>query len=153
MSPRIIVYIDMDHTLSDYDAGFRRHQSLHPDLEFPQSVPGMFLNLEPVHGAIDAYLWLNSHPRLDVYILTAPSEMNPHSYTEKRLWVEKHLGMEVVRKLIISPNKGLNRGDFLIDDYISGRGQENFEGKILQFGSDEFPDWQAVIGFFKTFLE
>lgn len=140
----------MDHTLCDYDGGLKRHQALHPHLQFPQSEPGMFLNLEPILGAVEAYLWLDAQPSMDVYILTAPSELNPHSYTEKRLWVEKYLGMRAVYKLIISPNKGLNRGQYLIDDYISGRGQENFEGKILEFGSHEFPDWPAVIEFFRA---
>jgi 5'-nucleotidase len=30
-----------------------------------------------------------------------------------------------------------------------GKGQENFEGKILQFGSEEFPDWRSVQSFFE----
>lgn len=150
MTNKKIVYVDMDHTLSDYDAGFKRQKLRYPHLQYPQSEPGMFLALEPMPGAVEAYNWLNEHPQLDVYILTAPSELNPHSYTEKRLWTEKYLGMGAVKKLIITPNKGLNKGDFLIDDYISGKGQEDFEGRILQFGSVEFPDWPTVLKFFKA---
>ncbi|MDO9518611.1 MAG: hypothetical protein Q7L19_00175 [Pseudohongiella sp.] len=152
MLSKLITYVDMDHVLCDYISGFKRHQNLYPHLPFPQSQPGLYENLEPLPGAIAAYEWLDQHPRLDVYILTAPSIKNPHSYSEKRLWVEKHLGMGAVSKLIISPNKGLNKGDFLVDDYTEGKGQENFEGRIIQFGSAEFPDWSTVIDFFKEHL-
>ena len=36
------------------------------------------------------------------------------------------------------------KDDILIDDNISGKGQESFEGKIFQFSSAEFPNWDAV---------
>ncbi len=42
-------------------------------------------------------------------------------------------------KLIICSNKGLLKGDILIDDHISGRGQEFFEGKLIHFGQNEYP--------------
>ena len=47
--------------------------------------------------------------------------MNPLCYIEKRLWVEAHLGFDVVNRLIISAHKGLNKGHFLIDDNVEGR--------------------------------
>ena len=87
-----------------------------------------------------------------MYILTAPSVRNPSSYTEKRLWVEEHLGLGAAYKLIISPNKGLNLGHYLIDDYTKGKGQENFEGRLLQFGSAEYPDWISIRRFFELEL-
>ena len=40
-------------------------------------------------------------------------------------YIEDHLGFEMVEKLIISGHKGLNKGDYLIDDYNSGKGQED----------------------------
>ncbi|WP_082866519.1 5' nucleotidase, NT5C type [Pseudohongiella nitratireducens] len=121
-----------------------------PTQDFPQSIPGLYLSLSPVKGAVESFQWLTSQPSFDVYILTAPSVRNPHCYSEKRTWVEEHLGLQAAYKLIISPNKGLNRGDFLIDDKISGKGQEAFEGEILHFGSSEYPDWISVIDFFKS---
>ncbi len=93
-----------------------------------------------------------AHPQLEPFILTAPSLRNPHSYTEKRLWVEKHLGYEVVHRLIITAHKGLNRGHFLIDDHDSGKGQEYFEGELIKFGSDRFPDWPSVRRYFESIL-
>jgi len=58
----------------------------------------------------------------------------------------------MTKSLIISPNKGLNKGAYLIDDHIDGAGQENFEGKLLQFGSPKFKDWKAVLSCFKNKL-
>lgn len=150
MPDKKIVYVDMDHVLCDYARGFEAHQARYPDLEFPQSQPGLYRRLEPIAGAIDAYHWLDMHPALSVYILTAPSIKNPHSYTEKRLWVEEHLGFACVKNLIITRHKGLNRGDFLIDDRATGQGQDLFEGLLIQFGSSEFPDWQSIRRYFEN---
>ena len=64
--------------------------------------------------------------------------------SEKRVWVEQHLGFAFVERLIICPNKALLNGDILVDDQTSGRGQELFTGRLWQFGSTELPDWAAV---------
>jgi len=61
------------------------------------------------------------------------------------LWVEDHLGFEWVKRLIISPDKFLLNGDVLIDDHVEGRGQENFKGKLVHFGSPRFQNWAHVI--------
>ena len=84
---------------------------------------------------------------MEPYILTAPSVHNPLCYTEKRVWVEQHLGMSMVNRLIISPDKSLLRGDYLIDDHASGSGQEEFQGELIHFGSEEFPGWQQVLDY------
>ncbi|MDQ2077499.1 hypothetical protein [Marinimicrobium sp. ABcell2] len=143
-----IVYIDMDHVLCDYDAGFKAHQSKYPDLAFPQSKPGLYQSLRPMQGAIEAFKWLCAQPDLEIFILTAPSEKNPHCYSEKRIWVEEHLGFAAVNRLIISPHKDLYRGDYLIDDCATGKGQDHFEGTLILFGSHEFPGWSSVLKHF-----
>ncbi|MBL4772483.1 MAG: hypothetical protein JKX98_02405, partial [Alcanivoracaceae bacterium] len=74
----------------------------------------------------------------------APSPLNPLSYTEKRNWIEKYFGINFVDRLILCMNKGLLKGEQLIDDYTEGRGQENFEGSLIQFGSKCFPDWKTI---------
>ena len=90
---------------------------------------------------------MRGNPQFDVHILTAPSVRNPHSYMEKRLWIEKHFDYSLCHKLIICSDKGLLRGDYLIDDYIDGKGQENFDGELIHFGSDKYPDWSAVMAY------
>ena len=108
-------------------------------LRHPQSIKGFFENLEAKEGAIQAYHTLSE--LYDVWILSAPSVRNPLCYTEKRLWVEKHLGLADCLKLILSPNKGLLKGHYLIDDHL----HPGFEGKHIHFGSTSFPDWKGVV--------
>ncbi|WP_051536832.1 5' nucleotidase, NT5C type [Shewanella marina] len=140
----MIIYVDMDDVICDFQKAFNEATLKNPQIKYPQSQYGFFANLEPIKGAISAVSAINDCPKYDFYILTAPSPRNPLCYTEKRVWVEKYLGYDFVEKLIICSNKGLLKGDILIDDYISGKGQESFEGKIFQFGSAEFPNWDAV---------
>lgn len=142
-----IVYVDMDHVLFDYEKGHGEHKKRYPEIEYPQSIEGFFYSLDPLPGAIEGYRWLMEHPMVDEYILTAPSYMNPLSYTDKRKSIEKYFGLDACRKLILSPNKGLSKGHFLIDDNVEGKGQEDFEGELIQFGSEQYPDWDSVIAY------
>jgi len=148
----MIIYIDMDDVLCDYTNAFNKAIEITPSIAFPQSQYGFYANLLPISGAIEGVNKLLSIEQLDVYILTAPSIRNPLSYTEKRVWIERHFGIEFTEKLIISPNKGLLKGDILIDDLISGRGQENFEGQVLQFGSSEYKNWSRILDYFSMLI-
>ncbi len=134
-----------DGVLCDFEAAMLRDKRAFPDTPFPQSRKGFYLNLKLILGAQDAMEFFLNADDIDPYILTAPSIYNPLSYTEKRLWIENHLGFEWVKRLIISPNKSLLKGDVLIDDHNSGRGQEDFDGRLLHFGSEDFPDWKTVL--------
>jgi len=149
---KIVIYIDMDDTLCDYKSAFEKALQNNPGIQYPQSVPGFFLSLEPLQNAVETFRWFFEEPQFDVYILTAPSPKNPHSYTEKRLWVERYLGYGAVEKLIISPHKQLSRGDYLIDDCDKGKGQERFEGRLIRFGHDQFKSWSSVREYFEQLL-
>lgn len=139
-----VIYIDMDDTLCDYANAHQLALKLYPEIQFPQSQPGFFHDLLPITGGIEAMEQLLASQRYDPFILTAPSVMNPLCYTEKRTWVEAHLGMDYVHRLIISPRKDLLKGDFLIDDYNEGKGQESFAGTVMHFGAEPFLDWKSV---------
>jgi len=133
----------MDDVLCAYSAAHRHAITANPSIRYPQSVPGFFAALAPLDGAITAINELRG--RFDVYVLTAPSTRNPHSYSEKRIWIEEHFDYPFTKKLILSPNKGLLRGDYLVDDHTAGKGQDTFQGMLIHFGSKTFPDWQAVL--------
>jgi len=139
-----IIYIDIDDTLADWSGAMEKAKKLVPSMPFPQAEYGFYAGLIPIEGGVEVVEWLFDSDSFEPYILTAPSIMNPMSYTEKRVWIEKHLGIKMVERLIISPDKSLLKGDVLIDDSLSGRGQENFEGVVFQFGSTEFPNWRVV---------
>lgn len=143
-----IVYVDMDDVLCDFVGAHAKRQSSPPPIEYPQSEIGFFENLQPLDGAIESVNRLRS--RFDLYVLSAPSARNPHSYTEKRIWIEQHFGYPFTKRLILSNQKHLLKGDFLIDDQARGKGQERFEGTFVHFGSRTYPDWPAVMQMFDS---
>ncbi|RRJ82801.1 5' nucleotidase, NT5C type [Aestuariirhabdus litorea] len=138
------VFIDMDDTLCDYRGAFERDSKANPEIEYPQSQFGFFESLHPIDNALPVVQWLQDDPRFEPYILTAPSIRNPWCYTGKRIWVENHLGLDFCNRLIICAHKNLLIGDYLIDDYDTGKGQELFRGELAHFGSSRFPSWDAV---------
>ena len=143
-----ILHVDMDDTIVSYTSALNNALEKNPGIQYPQSQMDFFRKLKPIKGAIETIVRLNKIG-FDIYILSCPSPLNPLSYTEKRIWVEEHLGEGFIEKLILTMNKGLVKGDYLVDDWIEGRGQENFEGELIQFGSERFPDWEAI----NTYLE
>jgi 5'(3')-deoxyribonucleotidase len=135
--------------MCDYWKRFFELQSNY--IRLPQTTYGFYTSLEPIEGAIETFNWLNNN--FDVWILTRPSYQNPLCYTEKRVWAENYLGIEVAKKLIICWDKGLLKGDYLIDDTINVESkldlQTKFEGEFLHFGSDKFPNWKSVKKYFE----
>lgn len=142
-----VVFVDMDDVLCSYTAAHNAALKSDPTQKFPQSIPGFFQNLASIPGAIAA---VNELRQLcDVFVLSAPSTRNPLSYTEKRLCIERNFDYDFTERLILSPNKGLLKGDYLIDDHAKGKGQDLFEGQLILFGSDDFPDWSTVLNHLK----
>ena len=141
-----ILYIDMDNVLVDFKSGIdaiseEERQQFKDDLD---EVPGIFSKMKPVEGAIAAYNELTKH--FDVYILsTAPWE-NPSAWSDKLLWVKKYLGQSAHKRLILSHNKNLNAGDFLVDDRTAN-GAGKFAGEHIHFLSEQFKDWDDVLSY------
>ena len=71
------------------------------------------------------------------------------SWSDKRLWVDAHLGERAHKRLILTHHKNLNRGDYLVDDRAESNGVDRFEGEHVHFGSEAFPDWQAVLHYLR----
>jgi 5'(3')-deoxyribonucleotidase len=146
------LYIDMDNVLVDFPSGMA---ACDPALlgqfkECPDEIPGIFALMQPMPGAIAAYHALSE--LFDTYILsTAPWE-NPTAWSDKLEWVKRHLGEPAHKRLILSHNKHLNRGHYLVDDRPNN-GAEEF-GKVpgqewIHFGHDHYKDWPAVVAYLK----
>jgi 5'-nucleotidase len=139
----MLVYFDMDGVLVNFQSGI---DNLTPQekIEYEgryDEVPGIFGLMEPMEGAIDAFNEIAKH--YDVYILsTAPWE-NPTAWIDKIEWVKKYMGKNAYKRLILSHNKHLNMGDYLIDDRTAN-GAGEFKGEHIHFGTEEFPDWTCV---------
>lgn len=138
-----IVYIDMDGVICDFEKRAREMKAISADGSVQKSAE-LFRDLEMIIGAKEAWDALQHH--YECYILSSPSWGTPESYTEKRLWVEKYLGPTSKKKLILSHNKGLLLGDYLIDDRIAN-GVADFRGEHIHFGSSAFPDWTCVLAY------
>ena len=134
----------MDGVLCDFDKGFLANYD-YTDDPFPQSHLGFFSELDPMPGAIEGMNALIG-AGYDVFILTRPSAKNNHCWSEKARWVEKHLGVEWLERLIITCRKDLmyDENSFLIDDCTSGAGQEvfNAKGQLLHFTDAQ--DWAYI---------
>jgi 5'(3')-deoxyribonucleotidase len=82
----------------------------------------------------------------DVYILsTAPWE-------NASAWAKKYLGENARKRLILTHCKDLNIGDYLIDDRTRNSASD-FRDELILFGSDKFPNWQAVYKYLNTNIE
>lgn len=127
-----IIYFDIDDTIAFLRKAHMRARKLNPSQKHPQSVPGFFRNLPTNPEAVRIIKKFMASNRFEVFFATAPSVKNPHSYTEKRLWVEDHFGTEGANRLIICPNKALLKGDILVDDKRDSHGQNLFEGELIQ---------------------
>ena len=146
---RTIVLVDMDGVLADFDLHFaslwrerfpgrppfdlmrrtcfRVADELPPewreDARSIYSVAGFFLDVPPVTGALEAMLEM-PHVGLDVWICTSPLTRYNHCVLEKYQWIEQHLGFDWTERVIMTKDKGLVRGDVLIDDHPSLPGRE-----------------------------
>ena len=140
------LYLDMDNVLVDFPSGIAKlsEQELNEYDGRLDEVPGIFSLMSPMPGAISAFNKLIK--KYDTYILsTAPWE-NPSAWSDKLLWVKEYLGAPAHKRLILSHNKHLNSGDFLVDDRLKN-GVDKFRGKHIHFGTEEFPNWEKALSY------
>lgn len=151
-------YVDMDDTLCDFFGQAYLDKKANPSIAYPQATYGFFTKLKPLPNAIESMKEM-VHMGLDVWILTRPSVLNPLCYTEKRVWVEQHLGLEFCDRLILSPDKGKvgTENDCLIDDF-------NWKTPVLpeltpwkgiqfHFGYGKYKNWKSIMEIIKTEYE
>jgi 5'-nucleotidase len=153
-----VLYIDMDGVIADFDKALEKYDpeinNLNHENDPNQATirnnkvdviceanEDFFHNLPPIEGAIEAVNQL--FKKFDIYFLSTPMWNAPHSFTGKRIWIEKNFGAIADKRLILTHRKDLNLGEFLIDDRICN-GVENFSGTHIHFGSYNFPNWEIT---------
>ena len=144
MTRKKLLYVDMDNVLVDFPSGVARvAQELVDKYEDRlDEVPGIFGLMQPLPGALEAFERLSGV--FDTYVLsTAPWE-NPSAWSDKLLWIKKHLGVPARKRLILTHHKNLNAGDFLVDDRTRN-GADRFPGEHIHFATQRFPDWATVL--------
>lgn len=139
-----IVYIDMDNVIVDFQSGIDllSKQDLIQYQGKYDEVPNIFSLMKPLDGSIEAIEKL--HQKYDIYLLSTAPWHNPSAWSDKVLWVQKYLGTICYKKLILSHHKNLNKGDFLIDDREKN-GAKDFDGELILFGSNKYPNWETVL--------
>lgn len=124
------VFVDMDGVIVDFDR-FRADRGLTG--EQVKAMPGAYLQMQPIDGAIAAVRSLIGMG-YDVWLATKPPTGIPHAYSDKAAWVLEHLP-ELRRRIIITHDKGLlgDEGDYLCDDRPHKANCERFSGTLLRF--------------------
>lgn len=138
-----ILYIDMDNVLVNFQSGIDRlSYAIISRYEGKlDEVAGIFSLMEPMEAAIESYRKLSE--KFDTYILSTSPWENASAASDKFAWVKHHLGKYAHKRLILSHHKHLNQGDFLIDDRPNN-GADKFQGELILFGSEKFPNWPVV---------
>jgi 5'(3')-deoxyribonucleotidase len=133
-----ILYID--NVLVDFITGIEKIDQ-QTKIEYEgrlDEVPDIFSLMDPVTGAIESFNELAEC--YETYILSTSPWENETAWKDKLNWVKKHIGKKGYKRLILTHHKHLNKGDFLIDDRRKN-GAGEFEGELIEFGSEAFPDW------------
>ena len=92
---------------------------------------GFYSRLRPIPGA-KAALKAMLKAGHDVRIVTSPWVSNPTCASDKLNWVAKHYGDHWAQRVIITTDKTLVRGDYLVDDKPEVKG-------------DAVPTWEHVL--------
>ena len=138
------VFVDMDNVLVDFQSGLDLQTD---DMKRAyegrlDEIPGLFAEMKPMPGAIEAMHTLQEH--FELYILSTAPWKNPSAWSDKVKWVTRYLDDVFHKRMVITHCKNLCRGDYLIDDR-GKNGTSEFAGEWIQFGNDKFPDWQSVV--------
>ena len=141
-----VVYVDMDDVLVYFQSGIDSLSDEEREVykDNIDNAPGIFSKMQPLDGAIEGYKKLTEY--FDVYILSTAPWNNPSAWSDKLLWVQKHLGDIAYKRLILSSNKHLNAGDYLIDDRTAN-GASDFKGEHIHFLTEKFKNWDDVLNY------
>jgi 5'-nucleotidase len=146
MEKRIIL-VDMDDVLADFEKGFLvEWRKKHPDkmyipleertvYKIPNQYPaelrplvdgiyqasGFYRNLPIIAGGKEAIIEMKEKGHA-VFLCTSPLTEYANCVLEKYQWAEEKLGWDWTKKIILTKDKTLVRGDILIDDNPNPKG-------------------------------
>jgi 5'(3')-deoxyribonucleotidase len=150
-----IIYIDLDDTIADFISA----ATVNGVFDYIRMYePGFFFSLKPIDGSLVAVRQLIALG-YDVQILSQPVADSAHSYYDKIRWIGCYFP-ELLHKINFTQDKGLFKGDYLIDDNIN-KWADKFEanggrfihfmynpGTKTQFSNKEM--WERIVNFFKA---
>jgi 5'(3')-deoxyribonucleotidase len=139
----------MDGVLVDFQSGINKlsPKVVKENKDDLDDVDGIFSLMDPMPKAIEAAEFLAKH--FDLYILSTAPWANPSAWKDKLLWIKKYLPEVCHKRLILSHNKHLNAGDYLIDDNKKN-GADKFKGEHIHFKQGKFKNWDDVLAYLCT---
>lgn len=142
----------MDGVIADFGSAAASITEGSPYMGEPDLCPGIFSGMEPVPGAVESVRRLCEW--FDVYILSTAPWGNPSAWSDKLVWLKRVFGdgedSPVYKRLILAHRKELLKGDYLIDDRPFRNGTVLFDGVLVHFGGERFPDWASVMAFMES---
>lgn len=152
------ILVDMDGVLSDFDGEFlKRWRERYPDKffvpieerttfyvkeQYPDELkplvseivwePGFFRDMMPVDGGKEALDEMKSLGH-EVFICTSPLSTYKNCVLEKFEWVDRVLGPDWVKRIIITKDKTLVKANYIIDD------------KPEITGVEKIPSWEHIL--------
>lgn len=142
-SVKEVIYVDMDGVVADFPKKWEALYGNKLDLyHIPPTPSGFYKDLELIQGSFEAIEFLSKY--FEVYFLSTAEWNNPSSWIDKRIWIEEKFGKYAKKRLILSPNKSLNVGKYLIDDRAIETNLQ-FKGEFIHFRSEKFPNWKTVV--------
>ncbi|MBI2024757.1 MAG: 5'-3'-deoxyribonucleotidase [Candidatus Harrisonbacteria bacterium] len=154
----MIILVDQDGPLADFEKGFletwraqfpeerfiplNQRKTFYVRDDYPEKLrdkvesiyfaSGFYQNLPPVAGSVEA-LKILVELGYDVRICTSPLSRYENCVLEKYRWVEKHLGRDFIKRIVLSKDKTIVRGSFLIDDKPIIKGGETAEWEHILY--------------------
>jgi 5'-nucleotidase len=137
---KLIIFLDMDGVLADFDAAIVNKGMQDPPEMF---IPGFFRNLAVMDGAKEAVPVLLANKNLRIYIGSKVTSKATNCASEKMEWIKEHFPA-LLRRMVLVCDKGLLRGDILIDDDIK-RWKKKFKGRFIHFDRENSrQSWEAI---------
>ena len=154
----MIILVDQDGPLADFEKGFldawraqfsnehfvplHQRRTFYVRDDYPKELrdkvesiyfaPKFYLNLPPVSGSLEA-LKILVELGYDVRICTSPLSHYENCVLEKYQWVERHLGGDFTKRIVLSKDKTIVRGKFLIDKNPAIEGEETAEWEHILY--------------------
>ncbi|MFB9209491.1 hypothetical protein ACFFV7_50490 [Nonomuraea spiralis] len=176
-----VVLVDMDGVIADFDIGFNvawserfperklihfdERRSVRISDDYPEQYMadiydiltsrGFIRSLPEVDGAVHA-LGEMLAIGFSVYICTSPLSPYGNNVEEKYEWIERHLGRAWMKRLIVSKDKTLIRGKYLVDNAptVDGLLEPTWEHVVFDRPYNRavcsrrrltWPNWKSVV--------
>lgn len=145
------LFLDMDNVLVDTLLILNAIDMGGETVAKPDQIPGIFRDLPPVPGAIDAVNKLRDY--YELYILSTAPWQNASAWQDKLIWLQHHFGDDekspFYKRVILAHDKSLSRTPeaILVDDRpyhgASGWDDATMDSQWVQYGYEPKMTWQT----------